>query len=98
MKTIIKVPAVREKKYRVPTVAQLLGMSENSIYGFFSNKHIPTKGGITVYQVIDFLESRYEGATRDTGAIDWTEMRELKAELLRRGYQCTDIDEDEVDL
>lgn len=91
--SIVRVPAISKKKYRVPTVAQVLGVSENSIYGFFGNRKITVKGGITADQVVEFLTCN---GTRETGAINWEEATDLKDELLRRGFRIIWYAEDQI--
>ena len=41
-----------EKKYRVVDVAKALGISQNSIYGFFNNIDVSTKGGLSINQIV----------------------------------------------
>lgn len=92
MKKIIKkIPAEVKKKYKVATVAQVLGRSEGSISGYFSNKGISTKGGITADQVEDYLAASEKW--RNTGAIDWDEAALLEKELARDGYKIVDDSE-----
>ena len=84
---IIDVDLPVVKRYRVPTVSQALGISEGSITGYFSNRGITTKGGITLDQVEEFLRNnRY----RDSGAIDWNDVDDLISRLAERGFVVTE--------
>lgn len=72
---------IEQKRFPVFTVSQAIGKSEGSIQGYFRNRNISTKGGITIDQIEEVLESR----TRGDG-IDWLEVQEIRKELKARGY------------
>ena len=74
-----------EKRYSVATVSQAIGRSEGSISGYFSNKGIPTKGGITLDQIIEIIEAPARGKI-----INSDDIREIHDRLRQRGY---DIEE-----
>lgn len=63
------VPNKEEPLYSVATVAQAISRSEGSISGYFSNKGISTKGGITLAQVAEVMESPVRGKIIDPDKI-----------------------------
>jgi hypothetical protein len=78
-----------EKKYKVATVAQAIGRSEGSICGYFSNRGVATKGGITMDQIEAVLVSPARG-----NAIDWKEVGEIRKNLEERGFEIDYSDEE----
>ncbi len=89
-KRLIKVKKIdnEERKYKVQVVSQTIGLSEGAITGYFSNKGISVKDGITAKQVIDVVNGRRRG-----DGIDWDAVDALKAELSALGYEVVDSDE-----
>lgn len=89
-KKLIKVKKVdgEERKYKVQVVSQTIGLSEGAITGYFSNKGISVKDGITAQQVIDVVNGRRRG-----DGIDWDAVEALTAELASLGYEIVDSDE-----
>ena len=65
-----------EKRYSVATVAQAIGRSEGAISGYFSNRGIPTKGGLTMAQIDEFLDAPMRGKI-----IDWNGVDEIRRRL-----------------
>ena len=78
---------VDAKRYSVATVAQAVGRSEGSISGYFSNRGISTKGGITIAQVDEYLQAPIRGAI-----INWEKDEELR-QRLRDEYGYEDVAE-----
>lgn len=66
-----------EKRYRIVDAAKAIGLSENAVYGFFSNDNISVKNGITLAQI----EAVCEGPRRGQG-IRWEDVREIRDRLL----------------
>jgi len=80
-----------EKRYNVATVSQAIGRSEGSISGFFSNRRITTKGGITLSQIVDVIESDVRGKV-----INWKDVEEIRNRLkVEKGYEITEIPDHE---
>lgn len=70
------------RRYSVATVAQAIGRSEGSISGYFSNKGVTTKGGITLDQIEEVLNSPVRGKI-----INWDSVEEIRRRLEdERGY------------
>lgn len=65
-----------EKRYAVPEVSQATGISENTIYAYFSNRKITTKDGLTLDQIEEVCLSRRRGS-----GIDWNKVREIERRL-----------------
>ena len=74
-----------EKKYKVTDVAQAIGRTEGSISGYFSNRGISTKNGITLDQIEELLYAR----TRGDG-IHWDIVDEIRKRLAERGYEIVE--------
>ena len=71
------------KRYSVATVAQAIGRSEGSISGYFSNKGISTKGGITLTQIDEYLQTPVRGTI-----IKWDLVEEIRIRLCEElGYE-----------
>lgn len=73
---------VNVKRYSVATVAQAIGRSEGSITGYFSNRGISTKGGITIEQIEEVLRAPIRGTI-----IDWDGVEEIWGTLVARGWK-----------
>lgn len=86
MISIIKNNAVvTEEKFSVATVSQAIGRSEGSISAYFSNKGESTKGGITIRQVVEVLESPVRGQI-----IDWKGVDKIRKQLVHYGYEVVE--------
>ena len=66
-----------EKKYRVVDVAKALGISQNSIYGFFNNIDVSTKGGLSINQIVA-LAKYYANAKERKTNISWETVEEIR--------------------
>lgn len=92
MITINKVGKARDlrpKVYTVPTVCQAIGKSENSIYAYFSNNGISTKGGISMEQIVEVIGANVRG-----NSIDWEGVKEIRKRLLEEyGLLVTEEEE-----
>lgn len=74
-----------ERRYSVATVSQAIGRSEGSITGYFSNKGITTKGGLTLGQIVEVLETPVRGKI-----IDWNGVNEIQSRLQEEyGYEIS---------
>lgn len=65
-----------EKKYSTATVAFAIGKSESSVAGYFNNKRITTKGGLTIQQIAELATAKTRG-----NIIDWEGVKEIRSEL-----------------
>lgn len=74
---IRQVEKKQETRYRVIDVAKATGLSEGQITGYFSNRKISTKAGLTIEQVEQVLR----GARRGPG-IYWDKVQEIRERLL----------------
>lgn len=82
----------KEKRYNIPTVAKAIGKTEGAISGFFSNKHISTREGITLKQIADVCRGRTRGAT-----VKWGDVKEIRTLLLdEHGIEIVDEEEDDL--
>lgn len=96
MKEIIWVKVCHHKQqsnelFSIATVSQAIGRSEGSINGYFSNKQISVKGGITIDQIIEVMESPIRGK-----AIDWDGVKRIEELLRQRGYQLQADEEEKI--
>lgn len=83
---IRKVEQKQEKRYRVIDIAKATGLSEGAVTGFFSNRKISTKSGLTIQQINQMLN----GARRGPG-INWDNVSEIRQELLEQcGIEITE--------
>lgn len=71
-----EVKKAEEKRYNVQNVAKAIGKSEGQVRGYFTNKHISTKKGITISQVAEVCFSRIRGES-----INWDDVAEIRSEL-----------------
>lgn len=70
------------EKWTVTEVSQATGLSEGAISGYFSNRGIRTKGGLTLLQVLEVLN-----APRINRGVNNTEKVEKLIQILRSaGY------------
>lgn len=76
------------KRYNIATVAKATGKTEGSIQGYFSNKKIGTRAGITIGQIAEVCRSRTRGQT-----VKWEQVNEIRARL-REEYGIRIIDDD----
>lgn len=72
------------KTYRVIDVAKALGVSENSVYGFFSNRKVSVKNGVNIEQIAGFATQHALSKERKTD-IRWNEVAEMR-EILNEKY------------
>ena len=80
------------KKYRARDVSTAVGLSEDTIYSYFSNKGESAKGGITILQIVDLLE-----APRRHKSIEPPDMEtvaEIRAALIPFGFTESDLTKD----
>ena len=83
---IRQVEKKQEARYRVIDVAKATGLSEGQITGYFSNRKISVKQGLTIEQVEQVLQ----GARRGPG-IDWEKVQEIRDRLkAERGIEITE--------
>ena len=66
-----------EKRYPVPEVSMATGLSENTIYAYFSSRKITTREGLTLDQIEEVCLSRRRGG------ISWELVREVEDRLFR---------------
>ena len=84
---MIKIKPVEQKPvktYRVIDVAKALGVSENSVYGYFNNRKVSVKNGVTIEQVAELATWRALSKERKTD-IRWDEVAEMR-EILNEKY------------
>lgn len=86
MKIIKKEP--KQERFNVATVAQAIGRSEGSISGYFSNRKQSTKGGLTISQIEEVINSPRRGVT-----IDWKNVKKIRSELEARGWEFIEVEE-----
>lgn len=80
------VPPHKEPRYQVPTVAQAIGLSEGAVSGYFNNRKISAREGLTLAQIVDVIEARRRGP-----GIDWTACNEIRKRLSEEyGYEMTE--------
>ena len=70
--------------WTVTEVSQATGASEGAISGYFSNRGITTKGGLTLSQILEFLN---RGVVRDHGIHNSEKVKSLVKILQISGYQ-----------
>ena len=70
-------------KWTVTEVAQASGLSEGAISGYFSNRSISTKNGLTLKQILDVLTSE----RRNHGVNNTEKVRMLVQILQAAGIQ-----------
>lgn len=88
MITITRLQKAPEKRYSVATVAQAIGRSEGSITGYFSNRDISVKNGITISQIAEVALSKKRGEI-----INWEDIPEIRDRLEKEhGLKITDED------
>jgi hypothetical protein len=76
-----------EKRYKPADVAQAIGRTEGSISGYFSNRGISVKNGITLDQIEELLHAR----TRGEG-IHWDLVEEIRNRLItEKGYEIKEV-------
>ena len=91
MITITKLQKAPEKRYSVATVAQAIGRSEGSITGYFSNRDISVKNGITISQIAEVALSEKRGKI-----INWEDIPEIRERLAKEhGILVTDEEQPE---
>lgn len=73
----------REKRYRIPDVARAIGFSEGSINSYFGNRGVGTKGGLTLDQIVEYLNYISEITIRDKRNIQWEAVKDIQARLMR---------------
>lgn len=85
-----RVPANHEKRYKTATVCQAIGVSEGSITAYFSNRKVSVKGGLTVSQIMEFVD--YNMHHKRGEAICWEDVIEIRETLSDAGYVFADED------
>lgn len=73
-----------KKRYRVVDVAKALGISQNSIYAFFNNMHVSTKGGLSINQIVGMAKYYANEKPRKTN-IQWETVKEIR-NVLKEEY------------
>lgn len=73
VREIIRDPEIR---YSVTDASQATGISENSIYGYFSNRGVTTRGGLTLDQIAEACLAKKRGS-----GIDWDKVHEIERRL-----------------
>ena len=68
-----------DKKYRLIDVAKALGLSEGAVKGYFTNRKISTKSGLTLEQIYEVVKGNRRGS-----GIRWDEVKEIRRRLLER--------------
>ena len=68
-------PIVPEKHYPVTEVSMATGLSENTIYAYFTKRGISTRGGLTLDQIEEVCLSGRRGG------IKWSTVREIVSRL-----------------
>ena len=81
-----KMAEVDEKRYSVETVAQAIGRSEGAISGYFSNRGVPTKGGLMLKQIDEFLDAPVRGKI-----IDWDGVDEIRDRLQKECGRIVEV-------
>ena len=87
---MIKINREAEKRYRVAEVAKAVGLSEHAVSGYFNNRSISTKGGVTIEQVFDLCKGRRRGD------INWDAVKQIRETLATRyGVEIIESNTDE---
>ena len=86
MINITRAQKAPEKRYSVATVSQAIGRSESSINSYFSNRHISVKKGITMEQIVSYLEYVTSPGGKRGEAIDWNAVQGIRGELPKHGF------------
>ena len=68
-------PVRPERRYRVPEVAKALGLSEGAVNGYFANRNISAKNGLTLEQI------ELVATSPKRGGIKWDEVVEIRTRL-----------------
>ncbi len=79
MITIRQLDKKPEKKYYVPDIAKATGLSEGSVTGYFVNRKISTKNGLTIEQIEAVCRASKRSGER-TG-IHWDTVQEIRTRL-----------------
>ena len=83
-----------ESRYTVQETAQAIGLSEGVVSGYFSNRGITTRDGLTLDQIAEVLERQ---RTRG-GGIDFKRVVEIRNRLMaEKGYELDKSDETSAD-
>lgn len=80
------------KKYRVRDVSTAVGLSEDTIYSYFSNKGESAKGGVTILQIVELLEAPRRHKTTEPPDMD--AVAEIRAALIPFGFTDSDLSND----
>ena len=95
VKITLEKKEVSTKKYSIQTVAQAIGVSEGAIAGYFKNKGIQTKGGLTLEQISEVIMARIRGRIRGN-AINWADVAEIRVRLIDEfGIRCEQVEGEE---
>lgn len=77
-----------EKRYNVATVAKAIGKTEGAVQGYFSNRKISVRNGVTLGQIAEVAVARTRGAT-----VDWQNVNEIRQRLAdEHGLQIVEED------
>lgn len=77
MITIRQLERKPEERYRVIDVAKATGLSEGQVMGYFSNRNISVKAGITIEQITQMIHGNKRGP-----GINWEKITEIRKRLL----------------
>jgi len=66
-----------EARYRIIDVAKATGLSEGQVMGYFSNRKISVKNGITIEQITSMIHGNKRGP-----GIQWDKVAEIRQRLL----------------
>jgi len=65
-----------EKRYRICEVAKAVGKTEGAVQGYYTNRDISTKQGVTLEQITAMVKGR----TRGDG-VRWDDVNEIRERL-----------------
>ena len=86
---MIKIRENNEKRYRVIDVAKACGLSEGAVSGYFNNRNVSTKPGLTIAQIYECCKARRRGDIR------WNDVQEIRKVLFDRyGVEVIEANED----
>lgn len=97
---IVKKENTKSEKFMVPDIAKALGRSEGSVTGYFTNRGITTKKGLTVEQVYEYVNYVIFGPGSREGeytGIHWDRVARLRSLLENRYHVVIEETEETED-
>lgn len=82
-----------ERRYRVVDVAKATGFSEGQVSGYFNNRNLTTKDGLTLDQIEEVCRENRRSVIR------WKAVDEIRSRLLaERGIEIIEKDDQQEEM